>query len=180
MAIGDTPKQNPITDNDLDALVIGRRQLSTEWPNTIKAPQTGENWRLVLPFEQTFRNCFSTMIDCNFHPHSSKGRLTIFLNDTAGDTKAPQDVADWVVTVGKYVAIQDFLAISFALDYTCEAGNPDNGRTEIAELRANAKPYEGTATNAHLKAAKQLADRCLEFLKEMTCYDPADAIIAVA
>lgn len=180
MAIGDTTKQNPITDNDLDALEIGRRQLSTEWPDTIKTPQTGENWRLVLPFEQTFRNCFGTMLDCNFHPYPSRGRLTIFLNDTAGDKEAPQDVADWVETVGKYVAIQDLLAISFALDYTCQAGNPENEWTDIADQRKNAKPYgEEKATTAHLKAAEQLADRCLEFLEEMTCYDPADAIIAV-
>jgi len=181
MSIGNIPKQNPISDDELDNLRISRWQLNPEW-DAIKTPQNGENWRLVLPFEETFRNSFTTMCDGDFRPHlhvAPRGQLTIYLNGTQGDEGPPIEVVEWVEKVGKYVAIKDLLAISFALDYTYETGNPDNGRTKIAELRTNAKPYEGMATIAHLKAAKQLADRCLGFLEEMTCYDPADAIIAI-
>src|SRR5450432_2303552 len=76
--------------------------------------------------------------------------------------------------------MKDFLAISFALDYDREGGSPTLPQTEIGLLRAQAKPFGGSAaTSQTKKAAEKLAERCVEFLSVMTCYKSAHCIVAM-
>ncbi len=94
--------------------------------------------------------------------------------------EAPYEVTEWVEKVGRYVAMRDYLALSFALDYEREAGDPNRNQTEAGALRAMAKPYGGdAATEQTTAAANHLADRCLAFLGEMTCYESADCVVAL-
>jgi hypothetical protein len=176
------PIQADFSEDDIRAMDVGRRQLKTEWPKTLYAPeQPDKNWRLVLPFANTYENAFECMCAVNAHPyHAKEDRLIIFLNGTEGDAEAPAEVVQWVEVVGHPVAMKDFLAISFALDYDRHGGNPQKPQTEIGLLRAQAKPYVGTAVTTQTKeAANKLVEHCLRFLNAMTCYSSADCIVAM-
>lgn len=106
--------------------------------------------------------------------------VTIYLQGTEGEEDAPECVLQWVHTVGQYVAMRDYLALSFALDYEREGGDPGKPQTTIGVLRAQAKPYGGQVVTTQTKAAAdQLVDRCLAFLKEMTCYKSANCVVAM-
>lgn len=183
LAFGFPPYQEDFTEDDIRALDVGRRQLRTEWQKSIYGPEKpDDNWRIILPFANTYKNAFLTMCDgINAHPyHKDGGRLTIFLNGTEGDEEPPQEAVEWVEKVGNPVAIKDFLAISFALDYDREGGNPLKPQTTIGALRGQAKPYGGAAATQQTKAAAdQLVEHCVDFLNTMTCYETADCIVAM-
>jgi predicted amidophosphoribosyltransferase len=174
------PLQNEISEEDLENLQIGRRQLNTEWPDPIKEDSDGGNWRLVLPFRETFENSFLASYSGNVYPHVGGGRLVLFLNGTEGDEEPPAEVVEWVDSVGRFVAIKDRLAISFAIDYTHIGGNPNNDKSAVAELRSRAKVYEGGALSADTKnAARGLSEQCISLIEQVTCYEQADCIVAV-
>ncbi len=144
--------------------------------------QSDKNWRIVLPFVNTYENAFRSMCKgVNHHLyHAKEDRLTIFLNDTEGDEEAPTEAVEWVEKVGHPVAMKDFLALSFALEYDREGGDPKKTQTEIGVLRGLAKPYGGTVPSAETrKAADSLAEHCLNFLNTMSCYSSADCIVAM-
>lgn len=176
------PVQAEFTEDDIRAMDVGRRQLKTEWQKTLYAPeQPDKNWRIILPFANTYENAFGSMCQVNYHPyHAKEDRLIIFLNGTEGDEEAPAEVVEWVEKVGHPVAMKDFLSISFALDYDRHGGNPMKPQTEIGTLRARGKPYGGSAATSQTKeAADKLVERCLDFLNAMSCYSSADCIVAM-
>jgi hypothetical protein len=176
------PIQDDFDEEDVRSLDVGRRQLCTEWPNVVYKPQSEDrDWTLILPFPNTYRNAFETMCGVQAWPHvAATGKLCLYLKGIDWETGPPHEVYDWIATVGKYVAMKDMLALSFALDYEREAGDPNRPQTEIGALRAQAKPYGGqTATKRTSAAADQLVDRCLAFLKEMTCYQSAQCVVAM-
>src|SRR6267378_173334 len=78
------PVQEEFTEDDVRAMDVGRRQLKTEWPKTLYAPQQPDkNWSIILPFANTYENAFESMCEINAHAHHAKGdRLIIFLNGT--------------------------------------------------------------------------------------------------
>ncbi len=161
---------------------VGRRQLSTEWRDALHPPESPEkDWRVVLPFPNSFKNAYFSMCVTNTHPFdASAGRLCLFLRGTGSDTEPPAEVTEWLETVGKYVAMKDFLALSFALDYEREGGNPKRAQTKIGALRAQAKPYGSqTATKGTTAAADALVELCLSFLKEMSCYKSSNCVVAM-
>ena len=176
------PVQAEFTEDDVRSMDVGRRQLKTEWPNALHAPeQPDKNWRIVLPFANTYENAFGSMCQIDSHAHRGKGdRLIIFLNGTEGDAEPPAEAVEWVEKVGHPVAMKDFLAISFALDYDRHGGNPQKNQTEIGALRAQAKPYGGSAATKQTKeSADQLVEHCVTFLNAMGCYSSADCIVAM-
>ncbi len=176
------PVQAKFTEVDIRAMDVGRRQLKTEWPNVLYVPeQPDKNWRIVLPFANTYENAFASMCELDHYAHHAKeDRLMIFLNDTEGDQEAPVEAVEWIERVKHPVAMKDFLAISFALDYDREGGNPKKSQTEIGVLRGRAKPYGGNAPTAPTrKAADSLAEHCVNFLNTMSCYSSADCIVAM-
>jgi hypothetical protein len=176
------PIQDDFEEDDVRNLDVGRRQLSTEWPMVIYKPQSEDrDWSLILPFPNTYCNAFETMCETSAWPHvSGNGRLCLFLKGVDRDAGPPEEVHDWLAKVGKYVAMKDLLALSFALDYEREAGSPNRPQTNIGALRAQAKPYGSqTATRQTKAAADQLVERCLAFLNEVSCYESADCIVAM-
>lgn len=161
---------------------VGRRQLRKEWKDPLHAPeQPDKNWRIVLPFANTYENAFGSMCQINYYSHYAKDdRLVIFLNGTEGDSEAPAEAVEWIERVGHPVAMTDFLAISFALDCDREGGDPKKPQTEIGALRGRAKPYGRNVAAAQTrKAADRLAERCVTFLNTMSCYSSADCIVAM-
>jgi hypothetical protein len=177
----DLPTQTDFDEDDIRNMILSRRQLCTEWPDALHKPSNPEsNWSVVLPFPNTYENAFLTMCETNAHAHHGKGRLCLFLNGTEGDADAPEEVTRWVETVGRPVAMKDFLALSFALDYDREGGDPAKPQTMIGNLRTQAKPYGGSAaTSQTIAAAETLAKRCIDFLAQMTCYESADCAVAM-
>ena len=177
------PVQAAFTEDDIRGMDVGRRQLKTEWPKSLYAPSDPDkNWSIILPFANTYENAFGSMCNgINYHPYRAKGdRLIIFLNGTEGDAEPPAEAVEWVEKVGHPVAMKDFLAISFALDYDREGGNPQKPQTEIGALRAQAKPYGGSVATAQTKqAADKLVEHCVTFLNGMECYAKADCIVAM-
>lgn len=158
-----------------------RSRLSTDWPDALYPPdEGGQNWRLVLPFQESFVNCFRQMCsDVDHYVHiSKKNRCCIFLNDSQWNEESVKQAQSWVKTTGRYVAIRDCLALSFALDYRTEGGDPNKPRTQVGDLCRRAKPYGANETYDR-DAAKELAKLCAGFLKEMTCYDLADCIVSM-
>ena len=176
------PVQAEFTEADIRAMDVGRRQLKTEWQTILYAPeQPDKNWRIILPFANTYENAFGSMCEVNYHAHHAKeDRLIIFLNGTEGDQEAPAEAVEWIEKVEHPVAMKDFLAISFALDYDREGGNPEKPQTVIGALRGRAKPYGGSAPTAQTrKAADTLAEGCMDFLNTMSCYSSANCIVAM-
>lgn len=176
------PIQDDFDEDDVRNLDVSRRQLATEWPTIVhKPPSENHDWTLILPFPNTYQNAFAAMCETQAWPHVARnGRLCLYLKGIEWEAGPPQEVHDWIAKVGKYVAMKDMLALSFALDYEREAGNPDRFQTAIGSLRAQAKPYGGQETTAGTTAAADgLVERCLAFLKEMTCYKSANCVVAM-
>ncbi len=176
------PRQDSITEERIREMVNWtprRMKLSVDWQKVLYTP-TGENARLVLPFRETFENAFGTMCgDLNHHAYTGQnGRCTIFLNDSQSDQRAVEKATEWIAVVGNYVGIRDCLALSFALDYRMEGGDPQKSKTQIGVLCRRAKPYQGNA-NYDRAAARKLAEECVGFLQNMTAYDSADCVVAV-
>ena len=175
------PIQDDFDEDDVRNLDVGRRQLVTEWPTVVYKPQSEDrDWTLILPFPNTYRNAFETMCETQAWPHvAGNGKLCLYLKGIDREAGPPQEVNDWITKVGKYVAMKDMLALSFALDYEREAGSPNRPQTAVGSLRAQAKPYGSQVATSQTKAAAdQLVDRCVAALKEMTCYKSANCVVA--
>jgi hypothetical protein len=184
MIIDSGPQQDPTTEDRIRGMVDWtprRMKLSADWPKTLHEPHNAsENWSLVLPFPETFQNAFQTMcMGVNHYAHTGKGdRCCIFLNDSQWDPECVEQAKSWIATAGEHVAIRDCLALSFAFDYRMEGGDPQGSKTKVGSLCRRAKPYEGDPAY-DLKAAKELAEICVEFLRKMTCYGSADCVVAM-
>lgn len=177
-------RQDPI---DLDRIreMIGwrprRYKLSSQWPEALHAPSTvGGDPSLVLPFCETFKNAFDSMcsISCIGLRVGYGNKCYTYLK-VDFESEEMDEVRSWIAAVGEFVAIRDCLAISFALDYERENGNPDEPQTAVGSLRARAKPYERSATADTLEAANALANLCAHAADTLTCYKVADAVVAM-
>jgi hypothetical protein len=178
------PTQNAITEELIREMVQWtprRMKLAAEWKDVLKPPKAGgDNWSLVLPFQETFENAFRAMCsDVNHYAHAGKGgRCIIFLNDSQTGESCVEKAKEWITTVEDHIAIRDCLSISFAMDYRTKGGDPQGPRTATGELCRKAKPYDADGKYDRA-AARQLAQNCVEFLKKVTCYDSADCIVAM-
>ncbi len=174
------PRQDMITEERIQDMITWqprRMKLSAEWPEPVHKPRTSsEDWSLVLPFCETLGNAFELM--CAVHHigiRAGGGRCYTFLKDV----NELENVKEWLDTVGKYVATRDCLALSFALDYDKEEGNPDKPQTDIGKLRSRAKPYDTEPTKDTYSAAEELSKVCIEFFQKMNCYHSATCVIAM-
>jgi hypothetical protein len=176
------PRQPKFDEEALRGFDVKRHQLRTSWPNVVHPPATaGKDLRVRLPFEQTYLGAFESMVEWPIRSFTSEqGVVTIYLQGTEGEEEAPECVREWIKSVGKYVAMRDYLALSFALDYEREGGDPSKPQTVVGALRAQAKPYGSQVATAQTKAAAdQLVESCLVFLHEMTCYKSANCVVAM-
>ena len=176
--------QYPIGEQDiglLPNLKPRRFKLCTEWPTPLHEPsERGCDWALILPFRETFYNSFLSMTEIRHIDHDAKsGKLCLFLPDADDDEGIRMEAIAWTQRVGKYVAIRDNLALSFALNYEREDGNPNKPQTEVGRLRARAKPYDAKPTADTQIAAGLLVRKCDEFLRDIDCYGLADSVVAM-
>ena len=177
-------EQQPIDPNSIREMLTRkprRYRLGTEWPDALHSPRRdGDDPSLTLPFCESYQNAFAHMCGVSSIGlrSSSNGRCWTYIKEqwgSAGITK----VKEWLNIVGKYVAIRDCLALSFALDYDRDNGDPNCPQTNIGSLRTRAKPYGAAPTADTVAAADELSEHCVAFLREMACYQTADAIVAM-
>lgn len=147
------------------------------------------DWSVNFPFFETYGPAFdeycrsvadSAPIDRTpFERNDGSCVKYTFLKNTSQEQL--DDIGAWIDLVGQYVGIRDFLRVSFALDYTCEAGNPDNSLTKIARLRQEAKLYgaKDSPSTETLAAASRLAVACVKIIDQSKSYLRANAVIAV-
>ncbi len=146
--------------------------------NTVLHAPERENgdWRLVLPFWETLGNAFYSMVPSSCHiglRDSKMGRPYTFVKGDHGP------VQDWVDLMGNYVAIRDCLALSFALDYDRQDGDPHKPHTEIGNLRTHAKTYGRAADDSTHDAAEELAKSMLQFIRKVDLYERVDLVVGV-
>jgi hypothetical protein len=180
------PEQIPITKECIEAMILlkpRRKKLSIQWPDALYAPNEDyPNWRLVLPFCETLRNAFCSMCPSIYNnlKEVKNKRCFTFLNDAKEDEEILKKVREWLSVIGTYVAIRDCLALSFALDYDREEGDPDKPQTIVGALRSRAKPYGGEKPTADtFAAADELIEACLKFIGNVDCYKSADVVVAM-
>jgi hypothetical protein len=106
-------------------------------------------------------------------------RCMAFLNDAKDNPETLDRLKRWLESVGRFVAIRDCLAMSFALDYEREGGDPNRPQSIVGALRSSAKTYGAAPTASHLAAAADLARAGLDFLGTVTCYELADCVIGM-
>jgi hypothetical protein len=87
------------------------------------------------------------------------------------------DVEKWLASFSKFVVCRDLLAVSMALDYDREGGDPKNKQTNAGQLRTRAKPYDKAATDDCYAAATHLVAMLLELVTTVEAY--ADTTIVV-
>ncbi|MCY7334418.1 MAG: phosphoribosyltransferase [Pseudanabaena sp. CAN_BIN31] len=150
-------------------------------PQCLRQPiSQGKDWSLSLPFSETFSTTFDDMCAIR-HNGFREGNGNYYTYLKGADDADIVKVENWISTVGSYVVIRDLLYLSFAIDYTCEDGNPDNSTTEICKLRQKAKLYDASssATESTYIAADELLKLCMQFLLKIDCYTFTDAIVAM-
>lgn len=140
---------------------------------------TQTDWNLIFPFRETFVPAFDEM--CAMVDHipfrSTRTAYFTFLKNVTPDDI--DQVTGFLEAIKPYVAIRDCLALSFAIDYDREGGNPDAPQTRVGELRSIAKTYGKAASSQALEKANELAEECLTALKKLTCYNSATCIVAM-
>jgi len=85
---------------------------------------------VVFPFSETLQNAFNQMSSVrHIGFRSGKGRCFTFLKTQ--DPEEIDSVRAVIDKIGKYVAVRDCLALSFALDYDREGGDRPIGHDRV-------------------------------------------------
>jgi len=177
--------QHQITKERIEEMIHWepRRFRLKDFDRPLKPPETlgdwQKDWNLIFPFKETFVPSFQNMCSLVEHiPFSTKGTAyyTFLKNVTDEDI---DNVQKWLKMIEPYIAIRDCLALSFALDYDREGGNPANPRTPIGSLREQAKTYGKSPTDDTYAAACELIQACLQALRKLTCYNSATCVTAM-
>lgn len=177
------PAQRSIAKADIQEMILRRprrMKLAVEWRQALHEPQdVGRDWSMVLPFCETYQNAFEAMcfVPCNPLRRVKNDRCQTFFRDATDDDL--EDVRRWLVLVGAHVGLRDCLALSFALDYECEDGDPEKPQTPMGRLRARAKTYGGEPTPDTYPAADALVAECTAFMDRMTCYRCATCVVGM-
>jgi len=175
----ETVRQESITAELIAAMVEQsprRHRLRDSW-TALRAPKTeAHDWALSFPFVETFRNLCEDSCPAKHNGIriGTGGRPYAYLRCAEDELDR---IREWLATIGEYVALRDCLALSFALDYERENGDPSKPQTDIGALRARAKPYGRGSTAANHAAANELAAACVDFLRSMPCYTAAEMIV---
>ncbi len=183
------PKQMDITEDSIRAMVVQkprRMKINDEFPDrygVIKPYDGGGDWSVRFPFPETFSNAFDSLYK-GAHigmRTNDKGRCYTFLSGTCFSGEPPKEAETCCQTIGKYVALRDCMALSFAIDYDHQGGDPAKPHSTVGRLRDLAKPRDGSVPSAdnYKKGGKGLALLCLAFLDDLECYKNADCVVAM-
>lgn len=160
-------------------LEIHRCQMRDGWEALREPKEWGNDWSLMLPcqcFADVFDMAFPDVIHTKWKSFS-KGVVGAFLKGVL-DSEL-EDIRRFLYVMRDRIVVQDLTDASIALGLraTCTDGNWE--RTEIGQLIKDAKPYDGTATKAHLAAAVKIAEKMGDFMEAIGIYKNVTAIVAV-
>jgi len=174
--------QTRISPEDIAMMVTitpRRFRLDEGWLHAPSGP--GKDYSLTLPFSETLENAFEYMTTVEHIPFRAGGggKPYTYLRGSSTNPGLVAPVREWLAKIGRYVAIRDCLAVSFALDFDKEEGDPQKPHTRLGKLRTQAKSYDGSVALQMFAAADQFVAEMCTFLDTITVYECADAIAAV-
>lgn len=189
ISLNDGPTQNEITEQHISEMLSlhpRRMKYSVEHSGLygLRPPyREGSDWSVRFPFQETYRNAFDAVC---FMEHDGirvddKGRCYAYLTDTCSHEEPPERPFACCEALGRYVAIRDLMALSFALDYDRETGNPSAEYTQVGRLRNQAKPRDGSEPEReeYRQGVKGLHSLVTKFLDDMMCYSSVDSVVAM-
>ncbi|HEY9786826.1 MAG TPA: phosphoribosyltransferase family protein [Candidatus Obscuribacterales bacterium] len=186
-----------ISEEDLQKLLTMQprrhRLIDPSWHNlpwtALQAPVGDKtDYSLSFPFFETFCPAFDEFCHARgnapaierlpFERQNGDRVSYTYLKNATNDQL--NEIGEWVGCISQFVGIRDSLRVSFALDYTCECGDPQRGLTQIAQLRQLAKLYGGSdsPSTETLSAAAQLAEACINFVKTSKSYYRVNSVLA--
>lgn len=176
-----SPKQTAITQEALEEFQAnrdGRRWRGGCYLNKPSAKY--DSFGVILPCEETFHNAIAALDFQEVGPHRiSSGKCGAFFPGIVEGDKSHTQLDERVNAINGFVGMRDLLAMSFALDYDRENGDPTRPRTQAGKLRATANPYGKNANASTIAAAEQLAEMLLSAIDHLGCYTVADAVCGV-
>lgn len=174
--------QDSFSEDDINAMlsVTRRKQLTGDWDFITPPSSEDKDYAFAVPFDpfkEVFDEVFSD-IDHIYWGENAGNTFYTYLKDV--NSSDIERIQEYFSDIVGCVAIKDCLPISFAIDFERENGNPDLGQTEIGEIRSRAKLY-GTqlVTDEHYRAADELVEKTIDFIRRAKFYNKLDAIIGM-
>ncbi|MBF0457253.1 MAG: phosphoribosyltransferase [Nitrospirae bacterium] len=170
------------SEDDIEEMLEppGRRQITNEWEYIRSPMREGQDHCLTVPFpplKMAFDEAFPNIKQTGWRDGTNHTYYTYLNEVTEGELNAIEAYFKKIVGC---VAIRDCLPISFAIDFDRYTGNPTNDPTEIGEIRRKAKPYGGQPVNdSHYKAADELVNKVVEFIKRVRFYNELVSIVGM-
>jgi hypothetical protein len=140
------PYQPGISLESIQAMTMKkprRKQLGRQGKALLQRLQAADKgWSIQFPFTETLWNSFEMMCEVPSTGLQEDPFKRWYTHLKTLDTSALTRVRLWQETVGRYVVIRDCLALSFALDFEHEDGDPKKPQTSVGALRYRAKTYD--------------------------------------
>lgn len=174
-------EQDPITTESIESVIHNspRRMRITEESSLHEPTKDGNDWSISLPFPETFKNTFQAMCQIELREGRKGNNMYAYIHGSSSDESRVEPIRRWLRRVENYVAIRDCLALSFALDYDREDGDPKAERTNMGALRTQAKTYGRSTTGESYAAADEIANAMIAFIEVIDVYQKADIIAGV-
>ena len=174
--------QNGFSEDDIIEMLghVRRRQLTEEW-DFISLPRSeGQDYALHLPFDP-FKVAFKEVFNAIDHiPWGENKNNTFYTYLKDVEKRDIEKIEKYYSSIIGCIAIKDCLPISFAIDFDRENGDPEQEQTRIGKIRRKAKPYGSeVVNNEHYRAADELAEKTIEFIRRVIFYNNLDAIIGM-
>ncbi len=158
-----------------------RRMRLCDWKTLLSPSKPGGDQALSFPFIETFANLVKA---CpvpvpplrRSRPRQGKQPNAYCYLPADADVVAIQS---WVATLDHFVVCRDLLAVSMALDFDREDGDPAKSQTAVAKLRSRAKPYDREATADAYEAAQELGASLHGMVSTVRAYDAATMIASM-
>lgn len=144
-----------------------------------KALRPGDGNRdpcLSFRFRETHENLMRTAPGEIIPVAGTNGSVYAYLKGPAADFAA---VDRWLDRHHGLVACRDLLAVSLAVDFDREDGDPAKPRTRIGDLRYVAKTYGRERTSKVQRATEALASELAAVIERVEAYRAASILVAM-
>jgi len=154
-----------------------RRYRLADWKALHVPEQPDKDPSLTFPFRETFQNLMSACPVQTAPLRDGKNeRPYTYLKS---GIERIVDVEKWLASMSRFVVCRDLLAVSMAVDFDRERGDPSQPQTLVAQLRARAKPYDHEPTDDCYAAATHLAAELLQLVEVVEAYSAAELIVSM-
>jgi hypothetical protein len=158
-----------------------RRYRLVDWSTLRRPTAVGKDPSLSFPFRETFENLLQAcpvahdaLRDGRPMQDGRHGRPYAYLRCGPDQLR---EVEAWLASLAPFVVCRDLLAVSMAVDFDREGGDPSKPHTLVAELRTRAKPYDKPPTGDCYAAANHLATLMLQMIEVVKPYSFATIVV---